>query len=49
MGSAASVLPDKISEADAIRLCGDKYDAQKFNALKDSSGFISKDFFRCFF
>ena len=48
MGSGASAfatIPEKLSEADAKQLCGDKYDAQKFIALKDSNGFISRENF----
>eukprot|EP01041_Mallomonas_annulata_P009965 gene9965-20724_t len=45
MGATASTLPSMMNEHDAMRLCGPKYDREKFNALKNDEGFITKEDF----
>ena len=45
MGASASSLPAKLNAEDATKFAGDKMDVEKFNALKDAEGFITKEQF----
>mmetsp|Transcript_40902 Transcript_40902/g.41778 ORF Transcript_40902/g.41778 Transcript_40902/m.41778 type:complete len:707 (-) Transcript_40902:261-2381(-) len=45
MGGTASILPDKLSEREAMALAGSRYDQALFDSLKDAEGLITKEQF----
>ena len=44
-GSSAAALPEKLSEEDLRRFCGNKFVKEKFEALKDDEGFVRREMF----
>lgn len=45
MGSAASTLPDQLSEADLKNVCGENYNPVYYKALHGQDGHVARDFF----
>lgn len=44
MGSAASSLPENLTEQDVRNVSGESYNQVYYHALKNSDGFVSRDF-----
>jgi len=45
MGSAASALPEKMTEEELKNACGDRYNPVYYTALKDADHMVSRDLF----
>ncbi len=43
MGAAASTAPSKLGVEGVKKICGDKFDQEVFDSMKDNDGFVTKE------